>query len=655
MARLEGRTLAGRYRVDEYIGGGGMGDVYKVWDSPRSCYLAAKVVRRGLAEIEELARRFEREAEALTRLQHPNIVRLYGLERDEEEDLAFIVMDYVDGPTLADKLKLARGPLPLSEVVSIAEGVAAALTYAHKQGIYHRDIKPSNILIARDGRAILSDFGIARLSDALTTTYQGIGTPAYMSPEQCQDQEIGAPSDIYSLGVVLYECLTGRRPFLGDLGRGEPPTIANIIREHVELPPPPPADINPSIRPQVEAVIMKALAKDPQYRYQSAAELARALRVAAGGSPLPSLRVTTTPGGAQVYVDAVLRGASPLEIPQLSEGSHQVRIVAQGYQDYQETIQIPEFRTLDVRLEPAGIAETIRQVPTPAAPAGAGGIAPPAKRVGLVGRWWRKWWFRVAVGLGFGGIAIGAVAILFVLGQGGGSEEASIVAGSRTPQATATRTAEPTPSPIRSATPTAMPASTPRPTAAPTPIATAASAPAPGTVLYQADWSSGLAGWPANFGWKWVEGMLVNDGSNHDERKWIAAPYKPGDSTINDYAVEAEMQLVRGREYGCPSFGIVVRQAYQVGACVPWAYIRNSPSTAMVRVIGQDPLEKTDLRLDTDWHAYRIEVRGNSIQLLIDGAVVLETIDNQYLTGGQVGLLSNSVQVNVRSFKVIAL
>lgn len=448
MPGLEGRMLAGRYRVDDYIGGGGMADVYKVWDTERSCYLAVKVMRQSLAEFEELAQRFQREAEALSRLQHPNIVRLYGLERDDEEDMAFIVMDYVDGPTLASKLKFARGPLPLSEVVSMTEDVCAALAYAHSQSIYHRDIKPSNIIVARDGRAILSDFGIARLSDALTMTYQGIGTPAYMSPEQCEGREAGAPSDIYSLGVVLYESLVGRRPFVGDLGHGEPPTTANVMREHIELPPPPPSDINPSLRPQVEAVIMRALAKDPQYRYQSAAELARELRVATGGAALPSLRVTSTPGGAQVYIDGELRGASPLDITRLPEGSHRVKITAPGYEEHEQVIELPEFRSLDVRLEPlAATAETTIVAPEARAEIREGG-APPPTQPGQVahagGRWWGRWWFRVALGIAGVGMLIGAVALLFVLSQrGDGEEEAAALASP-----TATSTVAPLESPL---------------------------------------------------------------------------------------------------------------------------------------------------------------------------------------------------------------
>src|SRR3990172_7094037 len=229
MSALIGKTLKGRYRVEEYVGGGGMADVYKVWDVRRSCYLAIKLMRQSLNEFEEFGERFKREADVLGRLQPPNIVRFYGIEQDDDIGPSFIVMDYVDGPTLATKLKTSRHPLSTQEMVPLIDDIAAALDFAHEHGIIHRDIKPSNILISRDGRGLLSDFGIARLTDAMTMSYHGIGTPAYMSPEHCGGKELTAASDIYSLGVVLYESLAGRRPFVGDLRRGEAPTSASIM------------------------------------------------------------------------------------------------------------------------------------------------------------------------------------------------------------------------------------------------------------------------------------------------------------------------------------------------------------------------------------------------------------------------------------------
>lgn len=408
-----------------------MADVYKVWDQTRSCHLAIKLLRQSLSEFEEFGERFRREADILSRLQHPNIVRLYGFEQDEDEGLAFIVMDYVDGPTLANKLKIARGPLSPSEVVSITNDIGAALAYAHSQGVLHRDIKPSNIIIARDGRAVLSDFGIARLSDALTLTYQGIGTPAYMSPEQCEGKEPAASSDIYSLGIVLYECFTGRRPFLGDMGRGDPPTTANVIKEHLELPPPAPTDVNPSLPTEVEQVILRTLAKDPTYRYQSAAELAHDLRVASGVPVLPALRVTTRPGSAKVYVDGQLRGVSPLEVAHLPPGPHEVKVELSGFRTHVETIDLDQPTTIEVpleretavaaspRVEAAGVPQERPLDTSPGIEETLAGRPPPTPTAtGAGGGFWRRRRWLATLGAGSVGLAA-AVGILGFLCSAG--------------------------------------------------------------------------------------------------------------------------------------------------------------------------------------------------------------------------------------------
>jgi hypothetical protein len=174
--------------------------------------------------------------------------------------------------------------------------------------------------------------------------------------------------------------------------------------------------------------------------------------------------------------------------------------------------------------------------------------------------------------------------------------------------------------------------------------------PAPVTALYQADWSGGLAGWPGAFGWKVLNGMLLNDGANDDWQNWIAAPYEPGAAGIADYVVEAEIQVVG--EPHCGSFGIVVREAYRpgfyhVGTCA-WL-------EAFVRTKDGDTIAAKSIRPDNEWHTYRAEVKGNVVRFLIDGAVIAEATDNRYLTGGRVGLWSDQIQVSVRSFRVIAL
>ena len=197
---------------------------------------------------------------------------------------------------------------------------------------------------------------------------------------------------------------------------------------------------------------------------------------------------------------------------------------------------------------------------------------------------------------------------------------------------------------------TPTPASTPAPTPKP----------APGTVLYQADWSSGLNGWPGLYGWKVLNGMLLNDGSNNDRTNWIAAPYEPGVADIADYAVEAEIQLVT--EPSCVTFGVVAREKYQAGVRLAWnpfpcthemSYVYGDE--AMIGLVEGGDIAAIDYTRDMEWHTYRVEVKGNTIKLLIDGASIVETADNRYLTGGKVGLWSADGQVSVRSFRVIAL
>jgi formylglycine-generating enzyme required for sulfatase activity/tRNA A-37 threonylcarbamoyl transferase component Bud32 len=277
MTDLIGKTLLNRYRVIESLGRGGNAEVYKVWDAHRSTLLAMKVLHADLALDRVFLRRFKREARTLARLQHPNIVRFYDLEQDGR--VVFILMDYVEGESLKHRIFDADGPMPLAQVIEIVRPLCQALQYAHKEGFVHSDVKPGNVLMKRSGEVMLTDFGIARMTEAATVTMLGAGTPAYMSPEQARGENPTPHSDIYALGVILFEMLTGERPFTGENAKTGS-TSEKVRWEQMKLPAPSPRKFNPALSRELESMVLKCLEKDPARRYVSALELLNALEKA---------------------------------------------------------------------------------------------------------------------------------------------------------------------------------------------------------------------------------------------------------------------------------------------------------------------------------------------------------------------------------------
>ncbi len=274
MLNLIGQQF-GHYQILEELGRGGMAVVFKAYQPSLNRCVALKVLPSHYQDDAELLARFRREAEATRALLHPNIVRVF--EVGEAQGMPFIAMEYVEGGSVAQEMARRRGPLDVATATGIAAQVAAALDSAHRQGVIHRDVKPSNILLAGDGRALLSDFGIAKKAGKTTLTQKGtlLGTPAYMSPEQARGRRnLDGRSDIYSLGIVLYEMLTGDVPFHGD-----DPTV--ILRAILDDAPPPPSWLNPSIPPALERIVLRALAKQPEQRYATAGEMLAALQAAA--------------------------------------------------------------------------------------------------------------------------------------------------------------------------------------------------------------------------------------------------------------------------------------------------------------------------------------------------------------------------------------
>lgn len=293
MDDLTGQTI-GSYRLVQKLGAGGMAEVYKSYQPRLDRYVAIKFIRPELAVDTGFRTRFEQEARAIARLSHSNIVHIYDF--GEEEKRYFLVMEFIEGQTLKDYLQteFKNGrQIPLTLAISIISQVAAALDYAHSHNIIHRDVKPDNILISDKGRAVLNDFGIARITDrgeGMTQTGMAMGTPAYMSPEQIQGnkEQLGPPTDIYSLGIITYELLTGHTPFTAD-------TPFAVMLKHLNDPIPLPRQLNPVLPEALERVLLKVLAKDPADRYQTAGAFVQALHQATEGVSDSALQVVVAP------------------------------------------------------------------------------------------------------------------------------------------------------------------------------------------------------------------------------------------------------------------------------------------------------------------------------------------------------------------------
>ncbi|HEX9637928.1 MAG TPA: serine/threonine-protein kinase [Acidobacteriota bacterium] len=309
-----GRVLAGKYRLDAFISSGGMGSVYRATHLMLGKPVAIKVIQPGMVPSAELAQRFQREARAACQLAHPNIVAVHDLGQEPDGTL-YIAMELVDGTSL--KQLLARGPIASDRATRILTQLASALALAHSRGVIHRDLKPQNVMLCTDsaGRetAKLLDFGIAKSLEseeltALTSTGTVLGTPHYMSPEQAAGRPVDARSDLYSLGVMLYEMLVGEAPF-------HDPSVATILYKHVWEPPEPPSRKRPDlpIAAQLERIVMRCLAKDPAQRYASAAALLEELHGTASdhaGAVSDPTVVMTRPIERPTQPTAVMEGTA---------------------------------------------------------------------------------------------------------------------------------------------------------------------------------------------------------------------------------------------------------------------------------------------------------------------------------------------------------
>ncbi|HEY1015564.1 MAG TPA: protein kinase, partial [Herpetosiphonaceae bacterium] len=264
------RVLNNRFQLDRKLGQGGMATVYLGRDLRLGRPVAVKILHGQYAGDDQFLRRFKHEADAAAQLGHPNIVRVYDVGSDG--DLHYIVMEYINGADLKEIIS-REAPLAIPRTLKLVQQIAEALEAAHRSGLVHRDIKPQNVLVDGEDQVHLSDFGIAKSdrSSAYTDPGTTFGTADYLAPEQAQGLGATPRSDIYALGVVTYEMLTGRLPFAGD-------TPLAVAMQHVQSPPPPPRQFNPAIPPQLEAIVLQAMAKDPNQRPASARAFAELLR-----------------------------------------------------------------------------------------------------------------------------------------------------------------------------------------------------------------------------------------------------------------------------------------------------------------------------------------------------------------------------------------
>lgn len=503
---LAGQNL-GPYENLEPIGEGGMASVYRAIQPSLHRSVAIKVLPPHFAQDPTFVDRFEREARTIAQLDHPNILPVYDFGR--EGDVFYLVMKYVRGQTLKDRM----GRLwPPAETLPLLRQIAAALDHAHEAGVIHRDIKPGNVLIDQQGNAYLSDFGLVKTAHGsiqLTATGMVVGTPAYMSPEQAEGRPVDTRTDIYSLGVILYEMLTGRVPFQADTPMG-------VVIKHITEPLPPPRRFNPALPEGIEAVLSRALSKAPPDRFASAGEMVEALARAIEGGATPEV------------------SAPPVPAPRPERA-------------LEDTTPLPAAR------QPAPPRPPARTPPPAVAPAAA---PAPARR-----QPWLWWGAGLGAALLIGLVALVVAGYFAIAGRPTPTAPAATVSAAgplsalpaETPSPTATsqatptpeppagpgptETFTPTPSPTREATSTATPTATPSPTATQTPTAVP---PAENVVFFDDFDGAGLDSqrwaWNGGSGQIQVSGGAVQLAGSGRDFPWFYA-------TANPFPAEGDFSL----------------------------------------------------------------------------------------------------------------
>src|SRR4051794_28422096 len=286
---MVGEVLADRYELEELVGTGGMSSVYRAHDRLLDRKVALKILHQHYSSDDDYVERFKHEARSVAALSHPNIVTV--IDRGEHGGRQYIVFEYVEGETLK-RLIERRGPAPVPNAIELGIQVARGLAFAHQQGLIHRDVKPQNVLLNGDGRAKVTDFGIARslnVQHGMTQTGTVLGTSDYIAPEQAQGQRVDEHSDVYSLGVVMYELLTSEVPFPGE-------NFVAVAMRHINEPPPPIRDKRPDVSPRLEAAVQKAMAKDPADRFPTMIDFCHELEACLAELQSAGTQIVPAPG-----------------------------------------------------------------------------------------------------------------------------------------------------------------------------------------------------------------------------------------------------------------------------------------------------------------------------------------------------------------------
>lgn len=363
----------GRYEVLSELGQGAMGVVYKAKDPLIDRIVAIKTINLGMAleEKEEYEGRFYQEAKAAGRLNHPNIVTIYDVGKSA--DIAYIAMEFLQGRELRDVLRENDGLLPVDQVLDMVAQVASGLAYAHEHGIVHRDIKPSNIMLIRDGHIKITDFGIARMASSAVRTQTGmvLGSPKYMSPEQVLGKVIDQRSDIFSLGVMLYEMLTGEAPFVGD-------NVNSIMFQTLNLVPAAPGTLNSNVPDMLNFIVAKALAKERDDRYQNAKDFAADLRACREVLPRSSRPIDTTPGVREKKKLDAIHVAARSAAEDAAENSVNTLGLSQAFDSNEATLRLAALTS-----NPEEVDELAKTLKMPSVKAGKqGAVRMPAARPG---------------------------------------------------------------------------------------------------------------------------------------------------------------------------------------------------------------------------------------------------------------------------------